>query len=283
MRELVIDGKKYQKASEIARNLGYTSDYVGQLCRSGKVSAQQIGRSWYVEVDSIHAHKKTRYRSNETKSRQAVQEYKKAQKQQSTPKRSAPVRHISVSHYETDDTDLIPGVASRRVPEATTSRTRTPEPQNETAVAVKSVDKKSRKYAPAEKPDVKFAGSVQVAEAEADSPTPEPTAPKPASTTSTPASTRKPAHSRRSVAVQDQSAQYSPVAVAHRPPQRQRRFRWVLKPLVILLLVTSFVVVTHGLQRSYQYEGQSVMQMYTFDTQLFTEKIPKNIVILFSR
>ena len=42
MKELAIDGKKYVKASAIAKDLGYTSDYVGQLCRGGKIDAQLV-------------------------------------------------------------------------------------------------------------------------------------------------------------------------------------------------------------------------------------------------
>lgn len=64
MESVTINGKKYVKAKEIARDLGYTADYVGQLCRSGKVDAQLVGRSWYVQEDSIRAHKSGRYRSN---------------------------------------------------------------------------------------------------------------------------------------------------------------------------------------------------------------------------
>ncbi|KKT75025.1 MAG: hypothetical protein UW71_C0009G0015, partial [Parcubacteria group bacterium GW2011_GWB1_44_7] len=37
---------------------GYTQDYVGQLCRSEKVDARRIGRTWYVCEKSILEHKK---------------------------------------------------------------------------------------------------------------------------------------------------------------------------------------------------------------------------------
>lgn len=64
MDVLALEGKNYVKSSVIARELGYTSDYVGQLCRSGKVEAKLFGKTWYVEESSIAGHKRTRYRSS---------------------------------------------------------------------------------------------------------------------------------------------------------------------------------------------------------------------------
>jgi len=72
MNSISIDNEKYVKATDIARELGYTADYVGQLCRSKKVEAQLVGRSWYVLEGSIHEHKKTRYRSTKAASKATV-------------------------------------------------------------------------------------------------------------------------------------------------------------------------------------------------------------------
>lgn len=72
MDVLTVDGKNYVKASVIARDLGYTADYVGQLCRGKKVDAKLFGRTWYVVKDSITGHKSTRYRSTQAKSIKAV-------------------------------------------------------------------------------------------------------------------------------------------------------------------------------------------------------------------
>ena len=54
---LTLEGRKYVSSGRAARLYGYTKDYVGQLCRSGKLDAQLIGRSWYVSEDSIRKHK----------------------------------------------------------------------------------------------------------------------------------------------------------------------------------------------------------------------------------
>lgn len=75
MDVLNVDGKSYVKASVLARELGYTADYIGQLCRGGKVDAQLVGRSWYVERDSIQSHKSTRYRSSQVKTHKALESH----------------------------------------------------------------------------------------------------------------------------------------------------------------------------------------------------------------
>lgn len=75
MDVLTVGGKSYVKASVLARELGYTADYIGQLCRGEKVDAQLVGRSWYVERDSIQGHKSTRYRSNHVKTHKALESH----------------------------------------------------------------------------------------------------------------------------------------------------------------------------------------------------------------
>ncbi len=54
---ITIDGKEYISADRAARLVGYTKDYVGQLARAGKIKTKRIGRSWYIEEDSINKHK----------------------------------------------------------------------------------------------------------------------------------------------------------------------------------------------------------------------------------
>jgi len=68
MKTVTIEGEVYTKASILADKFGYTSDYIGQLCRSNKVEARLVGRAWYVNEYSLGKHKDTRYetlRANE--------------------------------------------------------------------------------------------------------------------------------------------------------------------------------------------------------------------------
>ena len=61
MKKVTYDNKEYVKASEVAKKFKYTQDYVGQLCRSGKVDARLIGRSWYVELLSVTKYRKQKH------------------------------------------------------------------------------------------------------------------------------------------------------------------------------------------------------------------------------
>ncbi|MSR71328.1 MAG: hypothetical protein EXS50_01465, partial [Candidatus Taylorbacteria bacterium] len=55
--EVYHDGKKYISTKSAALRFGYAHDYVGQLCRSGKVDAKMVGRSWYVSEIAIRNYK----------------------------------------------------------------------------------------------------------------------------------------------------------------------------------------------------------------------------------
>lgn len=57
MDELTIGNKTYISSKRAAQITGYAKDYVGQLCREGRVEARLVGRSWYVLEDAIRAHR----------------------------------------------------------------------------------------------------------------------------------------------------------------------------------------------------------------------------------
>jgi hypothetical protein len=106
MEVLVLDGKNYVKASKAASTLGYASDYVGQLCRSGQVDAHLIGRTWYVNQDELGSHKVEKKRISRVKAREhakrSIEEHRlKVGKTQNVYK------NIDIQ-YETDDEKLIP-------------------------------------------------------------------------------------------------------------------------------------------------------------------------------
>lgn len=162
MEEVTLDNQKYVKAADIAKHLGYTSDYVGQLCRSGKVDAKLVGRSWFVSEDSLRGHKQDRTRSNKAKSHAAVKQYQAARANAvhaPRPTSTSRERHISVHHYESDTSDLFP--QTKRHHEAVPSPA--PEPA---ATPIKIIKKsKPRHFKAGERPEIKFKGSVAVAQA----------------------------------------------------------------------------------------------------------------------
>ena len=57
MDELIIDEKKYISSKHAAKITGYAKDYVGQLCREGRIEARLVGRSWYVLESSVREHR----------------------------------------------------------------------------------------------------------------------------------------------------------------------------------------------------------------------------------
>ena len=56
MDELQISGKRFISSRRLAREHGYTADYLGQLIRGGKVSGQKVGRAWYVDAASFETY-----------------------------------------------------------------------------------------------------------------------------------------------------------------------------------------------------------------------------------
>lgn len=57
MDELTIDEKKYISSKRAAQITGYAKDYIGQLCREGRVPARLVGRNWYVLESAISDHR----------------------------------------------------------------------------------------------------------------------------------------------------------------------------------------------------------------------------------
>ncbi|MEK7227497.1 MAG: hypothetical protein AAB641_01220 [Patescibacteria group bacterium] len=53
-------GKEYISASRASKKIGYSSDYIGQLCRAKKIPGQLVGRTWYIELAVLLEYKKNR-------------------------------------------------------------------------------------------------------------------------------------------------------------------------------------------------------------------------------
>jgi hypothetical protein len=57
MDTLTLDGKNYLSSKRAAEITGYAKDYIGQLCREGRVEARLVGRNWYILESSLHTHR----------------------------------------------------------------------------------------------------------------------------------------------------------------------------------------------------------------------------------
>lgn len=55
--QINIGGKKYISSSAASKLTGYSSDYIGQLARAGKINSQLIGKMRFVEEESLVLHK----------------------------------------------------------------------------------------------------------------------------------------------------------------------------------------------------------------------------------
>lgn len=122
METISVNGETYIKGNILARELGYTSDYVGQLCRGGKVKAELVGRSWYVEPSSLKSHKRSRYRSVAKKSEEQIKREinrrKEVEQVASRPNFYSKLHHADVQYYQDED-DLFPSLKPREEREET--------------------------------------------------------------------------------------------------------------------------------------------------------------------
>jgi len=78
--EIYFNGCRFISVSETARIASVTRDYIGRLCRDGKLSGKRIGKLWYVEEDSLNRFLIEKEYSNvsrrEALSKERVEEYK---------------------------------------------------------------------------------------------------------------------------------------------------------------------------------------------------------------
>ncbi len=122
METVVLGGVTYTRAISAAKKFGYTSDYVGQLCRGKKIDARLVGRSWYVNMDSItdyrkQKHEKRKSRKAKKKSEIAinkashavrVEKHLHAETMKVTETRESSRETKVPIHYQSDERELLP-------------------------------------------------------------------------------------------------------------------------------------------------------------------------------
>ena len=110
---LTIDGRRYLSVKVAATLADYTADYVGQLCRAGKIIATRIGRAWYVEESSLIAHKEAQVLKAEEVSPR--EEASQSPARRPTRTRISPrtiFKESSFIVYHKDDRPLMPELIS---------------------------------------------------------------------------------------------------------------------------------------------------------------------------
>lgn len=141
MNTVEVNGVRYIKASAAAKEVGYTADYVGQLCRKDLVDATLVGRTWYVREGAIAEYKKKKSRLNGQKTiKQMEAELKQTQEEENkihksmyvpgvTPEyRQRLLNNTSIS-YQADDVkeDLFPTPQKKAEEGEGVSETQAPE------------------------------------------------------------------------------------------------------------------------------------------------------------
>lgn len=155
METLVLNGKTYVKASKAARDLGYTSDYVGQLCRGKHVDAHLVGRTWYVNPDELSTHRVEKKRMSRVKAREQVHKSIEEHRQLHAQKIENNYKNVAI-HYETDDGALIPKLRKLSI-ESTTPKEAEKKPVVDEAYTVENAGKK-----------ISFSGKLKIVDASDD-------------------------------------------------------------------------------------------------------------------
>src|SRR3990167_6661841 len=100
---IFAEGKEYISASRAAEKSGYSSDYIGQLCRAKKIPGKLIGKTWYVEFPALLEHKKSRQSG-------------KKRLLSSTPYKPAPFLSTAGFTYSHEDLPLLPTLSKNIFP-----------------------------------------------------------------------------------------------------------------------------------------------------------------------
>lgn len=175
MEYLTLGEKTFVKANKIASDLGYTADYIGQLCRAGKVEAKLVGRTWYVEESSIKQHRKNRYRSVKAVAKKELRRSVAGNDEEhNVPLRKLTNSEPRYSHhrqvtvltprYSTDDAELLPVVRKGNTPPSETAPKKgkvAVDLADSTALNIRS-EKQETEFEAGELPSLRFKGKLAV-------------------------------------------------------------------------------------------------------------------------
>jgi hypothetical protein len=290
MDSVTVNGKLYKKATVLAKQFRYTTDYIGQLCRQKKVDCQFVGRSWYVTEASLLAHKDARYKevridektiknnSISFVSKEATLVYPRLLK---TTTRVAPKSHFTErlipreSKYFADEADLVP---------LTTKRAERIKPEipkvlpvlPAEAVAIKVVAKESKQNLEfTDIPSVSLTGSLKVKDIEPDN---SPSVPVSVVVPPTPVTLSEPTTSQTIKPIPSGLNKVNPRAIIYRPTTVPTEVRvispWFLYLCSLLASLALFFFVataaTHLTIRAHDVSSAVVLEFFeTVDELLF--------------
>lgn len=103
---VAFDGKSYISASRASKMSGYNQDYIGQLSRSGQILSRLVGNRWYVDQQSLLAHKEEKDALLAAVQRDAVGIHIETR----TP---TPESAVATMDYFPESADLLPNLAEK--------------------------------------------------------------------------------------------------------------------------------------------------------------------------
>src|SRR5665213_541009 len=101
-KTILKNGELLFSARKAAKRLSCAPDYVGKLCREGKLEGERIDNAWFVKESSISAFEKVRTEARELRSQGLAEERQREQeryrKNNGLP---APIKKIHAAPYST--------------------------------------------------------------------------------------------------------------------------------------------------------------------------------------
>lgn len=175
MDSVEFNGVTYVKASVAAKSFRYTSDYIGQLCRAKKVDARLVGRTWFVNPDSLKEHKQNKFKTSAEEASHPVSntpsEIKVARTAvhpvvntravrviKDTTSNNSRTRALKVS-YDRDEESLLPKLTKKHVRPPKTIRI---ELVNAKKVKISDSKKNTTAFHADELPDIALSGNLKI-------------------------------------------------------------------------------------------------------------------------
>jgi hypothetical protein len=269
METVVLDGVEYLKASAAAVKFKYTSDYIGQLCRAKKIDARLVGRTWFVNPESLTNYKTTKYEKITDESADATNgstpiKIKIERREVSSPLKNKTVKSLSVTpssaardqgvktrstiSFGPDTTGLIPTLNKSEdseqvalvVKKNTTKKFLHVEPAMAKKLKINDVNKKHTNFTPSELPDVALSGKLNIS----DYSSPEDLSKKAVVTEAPTVPEDSPTHSK---SAQDSDA-HTPADINLRKPAKQKRVKgWKSSTRFKNILPFAATVISLGL------------------------------------
>lgn len=98
-----FNNSAYYSTKKAAEEVEYSRDYISRLCRNDEVDARRVGRSWYVQIDSLKSYieeqEKEKERRNEALSEELSQRYDKHTFDRSSEEKEAERRSHAASSF----------------------------------------------------------------------------------------------------------------------------------------------------------------------------------------